>query len=146
MIKRWISFGGPQIGARFNWLSSAGAIAITFGFAFYCLDEPTQAKSDWAEGKQWVSQNFTWLYILTQDVWCFFLLYIMASKYGKIKLGKDDEKPRYNDFTWFCMLFTCGVAVGLYVYRNPTSQHAGGWDYAHTKSSTETDAQRAQQA
>ena len=119
------------------------------------LARQDNAPSYTRSGQSWIVANFTWLYILTQDLWCIILIYICFSRFGKIKLGKDDEKPRFNDFTWFSMLFTCGVAVGLYVYgvaeplyfyRNPTSQHAGGWDYAHTKSSTETDAQRAQQA
>lgn len=47
---------------------------------------------------------------------CIFLIYLGFSRFGSLKLGKDDEKPRYNDFTWFAMLFTCGVAVGLYVF------------------------------
>ena len=52
----------------------------------------------------------------TQNVWCLFLIYLAFSRFAKIKLGADDEQPRYNDFTWFSMLFTCGVAVGLYVF------------------------------
>jgi choline-glycine betaine transporter len=102
-----------------------------------------------------VSANFTWLYIGTQDVWCAFLIYLAFSRFGTIKLGKDDEKPRYNDFAWFAMLFTCGVAVGLYVfgvaeplyfYRQSSTWHSWAYDYTVTKTSVENDAQRAQQA
>ena len=63
-----------------------------------------------------MTQNFTWLYIGTQDMWILFVLYIAYSKYGDIKLGKAHEKPEYDNFTWFAMLFSCGVAVGLYFY------------------------------
>ena len=91
---------------------------------------------------------------VTQDVWCGFLIYLCFSRFAKIKLGKDNEVPRFNDFTWFSMLFTCGVAVGLYVfgvaeplyfYRQPTSWLPGS-SYAHTKVSIDNDANRAQQA
>ena len=34
--------------------------------------------------------------------------FVFSSKYSSIKLGKDDEKPEYNDVTWFAMLFACG--------------------------------------
>ena len=53
------------------------------------------------------------------------------------------------------MLFTCGVAVGLYVYgvseplyfyRQPSLWHSWSYDYAITKTGVENDAQRAQQA
>ena len=92
---------------------------------------------------------------VTQDIWCAFLIYLCFSRFATIKLGADDEKPRYSDFSWFCMLFTCGVAVGLYVfgvseplyfYRQPSLWHSWAYDYAITKTSTETDALRAQQA
>ena len=89
----------------------------------------------------------------TQDAWCLFLIYLAFSRFANIKLGADDEKPRYNDFTWFSMLFTCGVAVGLYVfgvqeplyfYRMPAS--GLGWSSVPDKTNVDTDAQRAQQA
>ena len=58
------------------------------------------------------------------------------SKYRKVKLGKDDEKPQFNDLTWFCMLFCSGIAVGFYYgvyepmsyYRQPAAYKGGGWD------------------
>jgi choline-glycine betaine transporter len=45
-----------------------------------------------------------------------FLLWICFSKFGKLKLGKDDEKPEYSDFSWFAMLFSSGIAVGFYYW------------------------------
>ena len=40
----------------------------------------------------------------------------LYSKYSDIKLGNADDVPEYNDFTWFMMLFSCGVGVGLFFY------------------------------
>ena len=39
-----------------------------------------------------------------------------SSKYSSIKLGSKDDEPEYNSFTWFMMLFACGVGVGLFFY------------------------------
>jgi choline-glycine betaine transporter len=155
VLHRWISCGSGVIGAiRLNWVSSLMAIVILWGFAITCIEDD-DASADFKEGKAWVSANFTWLYIGTQDVWCAFLIYLCFSRFGDLKLGGDKEKPRFNDFTWFCMLFTCGVAVGLYVfgvseplyfYRQPTIWHAWNYDYTIRKAGVENDAQRAQQA
>ena len=41
---------------------------------------------------------------------------LFFSKYANIKLGKPDEKPEFNDVTWFMMLFACGIGVGLFFY------------------------------
>ena len=131
------------------------ATLLTWGFALLTAVDSANAITYFGNGKSWVSANFTWFYILTQDVWCLFLIYLCFSRFGSLKLGREDEKPRYNDFTWFSMLFTCGVAVGLYVfgvaeplyfYRQPTTWHNWNYDYHHTKTGVETDAQRAQQA
>mmetsp|Transcript_22047 Transcript_22047/g.56275 ORF Transcript_22047/g.56275 Transcript_22047/m.56275 type:complete len:1013 (-) Transcript_22047:54-3092(-) len=157
VLHRWVSIGGNLCGVRLNWVTTLIAIGMTWGFALACLARPEDEEDPFAKGQQWVTQNFTWLYILTQDVWCLFLIYLGFSRFGNLKLGADDEKPRYNDFTWFAMLFTCGVAVGLYVfgvaeplyfYRQPVSWfgYSGSYDYAHTKTNTQTDAMRAQQA
>ena len=128
------------------------AVIILWGFAIACIASD-QAAVDFALGKSWVTQNFTWLYIGTQDVWCLFLIYLAFSRFADIKLGADDEKPRYNDFTWFSMLFTCGVAVGLYVFgvQEPLyfyrirSDYLGGSSIPD-KTNVDNDAQRAQQA
>jgi choline-glycine betaine transporter len=154
-LRRWLSCGkGVVCAIKMNWLTSIMATAITWGFAAMSIDDEN-AEVKFKEGKNWVSSNFTWLYIGTQDVWCAFLIFLTFSRFGKLKLGKAEEKPRYNDFTWFCMLFTCGVAVGLYVfgvaeplyfYRQPTKWHDWNYDYAVTKTGVENDAMRAQQA
>ena len=39
----------------------------------------------------WVSTNFGWLYIIFVFFLCIFLAWLAFSKYGKIKLGKDND-------------------------------------------------------
>lgn len=46
----------------------------------------------------------------------FFLLFaliIAFSKYGKLTLGQDGEKPEHGLFSWFAMLFAAGMGIGL---------------------------------
>ncbi len=45
-----------------------------------------------------------------------FSLFLACSRYGNIVLGKPDEKPRYNFFTWGSMMFTCGLAADILFY------------------------------
>ncbi len=42
--------------------------------------------------------------------------YIAFSKYGNIKLGKPDDKPKYSGFTWGAMMFTSGLAADILFY------------------------------
>ena len=67
-----------------------------------------------------------------QNAWAVFLLYVAASKYGNIKLGKAHEKPEFNNISWFSMLFSCGIAVGVYTYgvAEPMDYYRGGYNLA----------------
>ena len=40
----------------------------------------------------------------------------LAFKYGHIKLGPKDVEPEFDDITYFAMLFSAGIGVGLFFY------------------------------
>ncbi|MBS5111149.1 MAG: BCCT family transporter [Coprobacillus cateniformis] len=61
----------------------------------------------------WVSNNFGWLYILSVFGFIIFLAFIAISKWGNVKLGKDDDIPEYSNFSWFAMLFCGATGIGL---------------------------------
>ena len=42
--------------------------------------------------------------------------YIAFSKYGTIRLGRPDEKPKYSTFAWGSMMFTSGLAADILFY------------------------------
>ena len=46
-------------------------------------------------------------------VMLFACFYLMFSRFGRIKLGDDDSKPEFSTFSWFAMLFSAGVGIGL---------------------------------
>lgn len=73
-----------------------------------------------------VSDKFGWLYLAFVLALCFFLAWVAFSKYGKIKLGDDDEKPEYSNFSWFAMLFCGGTGIGLVFWSiaEPLSHYA----------------------
>ncbi|WP_071435397.1 BCCT family transporter [Bacillus kwashiorkori] len=60
--------------------------------------------------------NFGWFYMLLTIGIVFFLFYLAFSKFGRIKLGGDDEKPEFHLFSWIGMLFSCGLGIGLVFY------------------------------
>ena len=43
----------------------------------------------------------------------FFCVGLALSPWGKIRLGADDERPCYNVLTWFAMLFSAGMGIGV---------------------------------
>src|SRR5699024_975795 len=57
----------------------------------------------------WLLPNLRWFYILGVTVFLGFLIYIAASRYGRAKLGPDDEPPEHSNGPWFAMLFAAGI-------------------------------------
>ncbi len=60
-----------------------------------------------------INTNFGWFYIITMFSFVVFAIWIAFSRYGKIKLGPDDSKPAYSLISWFAMLFSAGMGIGL---------------------------------
>ena len=65
------------------------------------------------------------------NLWGIFVIMLYFSKYSQIKLGQPDDKPEYNDVTWFVMLFACGIGVGMFFYgvAEPVYHYVGANRY-----------------
>ncbi|MFW5960572.1 MAG: BCCT family transporter [Chitinivibrionales bacterium] len=60
-----------------------------------------------------IIEHFGWGYQLAPFIFLVFSLVLAFSKFGDMKLGRDDEKPQYSYFGWFSMLFAAGMGIGL---------------------------------
>lgn len=74
----------------------------------------------------WVSHYFGWLYILSIVAFIGFCVWISLSRFGKVKLGKEDDKPEFSTFSWFAMLFCGSTGIGLVFWSiaEPLSHYA----------------------
>lgn len=43
----------------------------------------------------------------------FVCLWLAVSRYGKVRLGRDDDRPEFSTPAWLAMLFSAGMGVGL---------------------------------
>lgn len=65
---------------------------------------------------EWVSTRFGWLYVISVAFFVVLALWLMMSRYAGIRLGDDDERPEFSLLTWFAMLFSAGMGIGLVFY------------------------------
>lgn len=68
----------------------------------------------------WLSQiqvglvdHASWLYILTVAAIFLFVIYLGLSRFGDIRLGPDHSQPRFSYVSWFAMLFSAGMGIGI---------------------------------
>src|SRR6056297_2041222 len=90
--------------------------------------------------------RFGWFYILSVAFFLGFVLWLLISPYGHVRLGKDDDEPEYNRLSWFSMLFSAGMGIGLLFFSvaepilhfsDPRHGDGGGIDAA-TRAMTTT--------
>ncbi|CAM3393809.1 BCCT family transporter [Cytobacillus oceanisediminis] len=83
-----------------------------------------------------ITNSFGWYYLLLVSFIVIVCLYFLISPLGKIKLGKQDDKPEFSRPTWFAMLFSAGMGIGLvfwgaaepiyhYAVGSPTGREVG---------------------
>jgi len=103
-------------------------VCVIFGSNF-----PDTASNLFSTLQTKILKYFGWYYILVVSLILIFIIFLLFSKYGKIKLGGDDEKPAFNNFSWFTMLFSAGMGTGLVFwgvaepmmhYKNPPMAEA----------------------
>lgn len=57
--------------------------------------------------------NASWFYILAVAIILLSVTYLGLSRYGQIKLGPDHAQPNFSYLSWFAMLFSAGMGIGL---------------------------------
>ena len=60
-----------------------------------------------------VITNLGWVFVLATFGFLAFAVYLAASRYGKIRLGGDDEQPEFSTASWVAMMFSAGMGIGL---------------------------------
>ena len=63
--------------------------------------------------QSFITHRFRWLFIILMNVAVVFSLYTALSRYGDIRLGHQTEHPEYSLLSWFGMLFSAGIGIGL---------------------------------
>lgn len=73
-----------------------------------------------------ITKNFGWLYLWVVLGLVLFSLFLATSRYGNLKLGKEDEEPAFSLPSWFAMLFAAGMGIGLVFWgvSEPLSHYA----------------------
>ncbi|MEX2396977.1 MAG: BCCT family transporter, partial [Balneolales bacterium] len=58
----------------------------------------------------------SWLFVASVNIFIGFALYFAFSKFGSIRLGGDKARPEFSTLSWFAMLFSAGMGIGLMFY------------------------------
>ncbi len=86
---------------------------IVFALVIFAAIWTKEAGGLFSAVKDWMVTGLKWYYIGIVAIFLFYCFWLLISRYGNIRLGRDDERPEFSYFSWFAMLFGAGMGIGL---------------------------------
>nr|WP_245340837.1 MULTISPECIES: BCCT family transporter [unclassified Staphylococcus] len=99
---------GKKLSSVFTYSIIITAIVVLLGAIF-----PTQFNEIGTNITGWITEYFGWYYMIIVALMIFFCVFLIFSPIGKLKLGQPEDKPEFNTISWFAMLFSAGMGIGL---------------------------------
>jgi glycine betaine transporter len=103
----------PRIDSTVFWIAAIlSAVFVAWGIFF------TESLAAVFDAVLWsfLVPNFGWMFILSTFGFLVFSLYLAFSRYGKVRLGAQDEQPEFSTVSWVAMMFSAGMGIGLMFY------------------------------
>ncbi|ELY95749.1 choline/carnitine/betaine transporter [Natrialba hulunbeirensis JCM 10989] len=104
-----VQIAGVSVQPHVVLISSVVILAFVFG----TILAPDRAEQLFSWVSDGVNTTFDWVYVLAMNVFILVVLYFALSKYGKIRIGGVDADKEFSDLSWFAMLFSAGMGIGL---------------------------------
>lgn len=110
-------------------------LLILFSIAIPLILFPDEGKAWVGKARAFVGDNFGFAYLAFGVLAMMFVIYIVFSDIGKIKLGRPEETAEFPDASWASMLFCGGIGASIlywgliewaYYYQSPPFNIAGG--------------------
>ncbi|BAN51231.1 choline BCCT transporter BetT [Metapseudomonas resinovorans] len=90
-----------------------GSAILIIALVLYSTLARDQAQAVFGHIQDWIVVNASWFYVLTVALLLITTVFLAVSRFGDIRLGPDHSRPDYRSSTWFAMLFSAGMGIGL---------------------------------
>ncbi|MER7079238.1 BCCT family transporter [Saccharopolyspora kobensis] len=98
---------------RTDWIVFGVAAAIMFAVVVWGAVGTDSLSVASSAALTWLITNTGWGFVLAATGFVIFALFLAFSKYGRIPLGQDGEKPEFRTVSWIAMMFSAGMGIGL---------------------------------
>ncbi|WP_084154980.1 BCCT family transporter [Agrococcus lahaulensis] len=89
------------------------AAAVALAFVIWGAVGTESLATASSAGLDWVVGSTGWLFALAASGFVVFVIWIAASRFGRIPLGDDSEEPEFSTVSWIAMMFSAGMGIGL---------------------------------
>lgn len=102
---------GGRLGSVF--VASVTVCALFVGWAVLFTDNLNKVTTD---SLNWLTASFGWAYLVITLGLLIFLVFLAFSPFGEIRLGKDTDRPEFSTLSWFAMILSAVMGIGLVSY------------------------------
>ncbi|MEZ5812937.1 MAG: BCCT family transporter [Rhizobiaceae bacterium] len=99
--------------AGMNVFMGFASMVMIVAFVGFTVMDVEDASAVFAAGKEFLIGTLDWFYVMVVNLALFFVFWLLVSRFGDVKLGKDDDEPDFSTFSWIAMLFSAGLGSGL---------------------------------
>lgn len=102
--------------SKIDWMITLVPLALIVGLSVLFFILPEQSNVVISEIRSLLGDTMGVYYLIIGLGIFLISIFIACSKYGKIVLGGQNEKPKYSFLTWGSMMFTAGLAADILFY------------------------------
>ena len=99
--------------AGMNTMMAIASMVMILAFVGFTISNVEYASGIFTVMKDFIIGTLGWFYVLVVSGILIFAIWLIFSRFGHLKLGKEDDTPDFSTFSWICMLFSAGLGSGL---------------------------------
>ncbi len=89
------------------------SVAIVFVLVIFGTFTPQLFESATQSLQMFITTYFSWYYLILVTGIVLFCAFFVFHSSGSLRLGKNGDEPEYSTGSWFAMLFSAGMGIGL---------------------------------
>jgi len=103
----------PLQNARVDPVVFGIAAAISAAFVLWGVLDSDSVATVADDVLSWIIATFGWVFVLSTAAFLVFAAVLAFSRFGRVRLGQDDDRPEFRTVSWIAMMFSAGMGIGL---------------------------------
>lgn len=101
----------PRLGSVFY-----ASVTLCGLFVLWATLSPGNLNAVTSTALNWVTGEFGWVYLVSSLTMLGFLIVLASSRFGRIRLGADTDRPEFRTVSWLAMILAAVMGIGLVSY------------------------------
>lgn len=89
------------------------SLTVALIFTFWAYKNSSQMLEISTQIKAYITANLGWFFVVLSTGTLLYLGYLAFSRFGDVVLGDPQDRPEFSNISWYSMLFSAGMGVGI---------------------------------